>query len=70
MLFNDYFEGTAYGSSGADGFTVCTPVALFRLNDTDDVINQHNSITGAHRDTHPTLVALFHVYLRHFSQSS
>ena len=70
MLLNDYFEGTAYGSSGAYRFAYCAPVAFFCLDNTDDVINQHNGITDAYRDTQPALVALFQVYLRHFSQSN
>ena len=39
MLFNDYFKGTTYSASRAYHFTHCAPMALFGLDNTDDVIN-------------------------------
>ena len=67
-LLDDYLEGAGYGCSRAYGFAQGAPMALFRLDNADNVGNQHYGVTGADADTQPTAVAFFMVYFRHFSQ--
>ncbi len=50
LFFDDYFEGTGYGSGWADNFTLETPATLFRLDNLDKIINQHQGFTGADVD--------------------
>jgi len=68
VLLHHYFEGAGYGFSGADDFTLNAPATLFRLDNSDNILNQHQGITSAHADTQPTSVTLFLVYHGHFSQ--
>jgi len=72
LFFDDYFEGTSYGFERTDDFALGTPpgalAALFCLDKSYHIINQHQGITGAHADAQPTSVALFLVYHRYFSQ--
>ena len=67
-FLNAYFEGTGYGCSRAYGFTQGAPMALFRLDNPDNIGNQHYGVTGTDIDTQPTAVAFPLVYFRHFSQ--
>ena len=50
-LLNDYFEGAGYGCSRTYGFAQSAPEALFRLDNTDNIGNQHYGVTGADADT-------------------
>ena len=40
VLLDNYFEGADYSSGGADGFALGAPIALFRLNNNHNVVNQ------------------------------
>jgi len=68
MFLDDYFEGADYSSGGADDFALDTPATLFCLDNSYNILNQYQCLARAHGDTQPTAVALFSVYLRHFSQ--
>ena len=67
-VFDNYLKGAGYGSGGANGFTLGAPAALYGLDNVDNIINQHQCITGANPDTHPASAALFRLYQRHFQQ--
>ena len=62
VAFNNYVEWAAYSSSGADGFTVSTPVAFFSSNNRYYVTKQNQGITEAHADTQTTAITLVLVY--------
>lgn len=51
VLLDNYLKGATQGSSGADGFALRAPAALFCLDDSDNVVNQHQCVTIAHSDT-------------------
>ena len=61
-LLDNYLKRAAYGSGGADSLTIGTPVALYRLDNSYNVVNQHQGVTLAHTDTQATLVTLSLVY--------
>jgi hypothetical protein len=66
-LLDHYLKGAAYGSGGADGFAMGAPAALFRFDNSDNIVNQHQGVTMANADTQPTPVTLFSLYGWHFS---
>ena len=37
MCFEDYFKSAGYGSGGANGFALSTPVAFYCLDNGDDI---------------------------------
>ena len=43
-LLNDYLKGATYGPGGTNEFAVCTPVALHRFNNGNDIVNYRQSI--------------------------
>ena len=69
MLLDDYFEGAGYSSGRADDFTLKAPATLYRLDNSDNILNKHQGIARADADTQPAPVTLFLVYHWHFSQS-
>ena len=68
MLLDDYFEGADYGSGRADDFALETPAALFRLDNSYNISDQYQGLTGAHAEAQLTSITLFLVYHGHFNQ--
>ena len=42
-LLDNYLKGTAYSAGGTYGLAVGTPATLFRLYESDDVVNQYQA---------------------------
>lgn len=66
-FFDDYFVGAGDGSAGADNFALDTPATIFRLDNSDDILNQYQRPARAHVDTQFTAVTLFLVYHGHYN---
>ncbi len=69
VFLDDYLKGAVYCASGAYIFTQSAPfdalVALFLLDNSNDIINHYYGIAGANVDTQPAAVAFFYIYFRY-----
>ena len=43
-LLDNYLKGATYGPSGTNGFAVCTPVALHRFDNGNNIVDYRQSI--------------------------
>jgi hypothetical protein len=62
-LTEDYLEGAANSTAGADGFALCAPIAFNRLYDVYHIINHNQAMLPAYTYTQPAAIALVYIYL-------
>lgn len=67
MLVDDDFEWATQCPGGAYGFTLSAPAALFRFDNSYNVVNHYQSSAVAHANTQATTIAQVSVYYRHLS---
>jgi hypothetical protein len=62
LVLDNYFEGAGYSTGGTYSLTICTPVAPFYFDNSNNLGNQNQNITSAHINTQPTPIAFCAVY--------
>ena len=68
MFLKDYFVGAGNSAGGADDFTLDTPTAPFRLNNSYYITDPYYSLKAADIDAQSTAVTFCLINRGHYNQ--